>query len=55
VVNRDIEMTEIQSTFLQNVKSQGRIVIPKLVREALCIGEGDSVTVTVRKTKEVQI
>ena len=46
--------TNIASTFPQKVKSQGRIVIPKIVRDSLEITEGDQVTVTVRKTKEVK-
>lgn len=42
----------ITSTFPQQVKSQGRIVIPKLVREGLQINTGDNVIVTVQKPKE---
>jgi AbrB family looped-hinge helix DNA binding protein len=57
VVNGNLQMVNeinIQSTFPQKVKSQGRIVIPKIVREGLGIIEGDQVTVTVRKTKEAK-
>ncbi len=46
-------MTE-KSTFPQKVKTQGRIVIPILVREALSIKVGDLVAVTVQKMKEVK-
>jgi len=56
-VNGNLQMVNeinIQSTFPQKVKSQGRIVIPKIVREGLGIIEGDQVTVTVRKTKEAK-
>ena len=52
VINGEVKLTE-RSTFPQRVKTQGRIVIPKLVREALEINDGDLVTVTVQKTKEV--
>lgn len=57
MVNGNLQMVNeinIQSTFPQKVKSQGRIVIPKIVREGLGIIEGDQVTVTVRKTKEAK-
>jgi AbrB family looped-hinge helix DNA binding protein len=40
------------STYTQKVKSQGRNCIPKIVREALGISEGDPVTFTVQKTME---
>ena len=46
-------MVNISSTFRQKVKTQGRIVIPKIVRDGVCINTGDDVTVTVRKTKEI--
>ena len=47
-------MCEVKSTFPAKVKTQGRIVIPKLVREGLGIQKGDDVTVTVCKTKEAK-
>ncbi len=54
VINGEMKLTvNERSTFPQRVKTQGRIVIPQIVREALSINEGDLVTVTVQKTKEV--
>lgn len=41
---------ETTSTYTQRVKSQGRNCIPKIVREALGISEGDFVTFKVQKT-----
>lgn len=46
-------MVETSSTFPQKLKSQGRIVVPKLVREGLQLETGDVLVVTVRKQKEV--
>ena len=42
-------METVKSTYTQKVKSQGRNCIPKVVREALGICEGDFVTFTVQK------
>ncbi len=42
-------MEVVKSTYTQRVKSQGRNCIPKIVREALGISEGDFVTFTVQK------
>jgi len=41
----------MRSTFLQKIKSQGRIVIPKAVREGLKIETGDTLVITVQKTE----
>jgi AbrB family looped-hinge helix DNA binding protein len=46
-----MDMTELAGTFRQKIKSQGRIVIPKIVRDGVELNIGDDVTVTVRKTK----
>jgi AbrB family looped-hinge helix DNA binding protein len=46
--------TNTSSTFPQKVRSQGRIVIPLLVRSGLKIKDGDNIIVTVQKTKEVK-
>jgi AbrB family looped-hinge helix DNA binding protein len=46
-------MVGTQVIFAQKVKSQGRIVIPKIARDDLKIVAGDIVVVTVRKQKAV--
>jgi AbrB family looped-hinge helix DNA binding protein len=48
-----VEPVNMSSTFAQKVKSQGRIVIPKIVRDGLKIATNDIVVVTVRKREEL--
>ena len=47
-------MVELSSTFPQKLKTQNRIVIPKLVAEGLGIKPGDELTITVRRTLKVK-
>ena len=44
--------TKLSSTFPQKVRSQGRIVIPMLVRSGLKIKDGDTVIVTVQNSTQ---
>jgi len=55
VINGERMSDNIASTYPTKVKSQGRIIIPKMIREALCIQDGDQVIVTVRKPVEMKI
>jgi bifunctional DNA-binding transcriptional regulator/antitoxin component of YhaV-PrlF toxin-antitoxin module len=46
-------MVNETGTFNQKLKTQGRIIIPKMVRDGLKFNIGDDLTVTVQKTHKV--
>ena len=39
---------------IQKIKSNGRLVIPKVIRDTLEIGEGDVVEIDVKKIEKVE-
>jgi AbrB family looped-hinge helix DNA binding protein len=46
-------MVNMTGTFPTKLKTQGRIVIPQMVREGLELKDGDDITITIQKTHKV--